>query len=275
MTGLARLLVLLLLFAPAWPAAAADELDLAGPFEQGQLAIGRAPPGARVRVAGAPVRVSPEGLFLVGLGRDAPTRVVVQAELSDGRMVRRTLTVKKRDWVVQRIDGLPPRQVTPSPEDLKRIEAERILMTRALERDTAIPFFAGGFAWPTVGRLSGVFGSQRILNSEPRSPHYGVDVAAPEGAPVVAAADGVVALAHPGMFFNGKTVVIDHGHGLTSLYMHMSEVVVADGARVARGQPIGRIGRTGRATGAHLHWGVSLFRTPLDPALLVGPIPAE
>jgi len=122
------------------------------------------------------------------------------------------------------------------------------------------------------GRVSGVFGSQRILNGKPRRPHGGVDVAAPRGTPVVASADGVVVLARPDMFLTGKTVMIDHGHGLASVYAHMSEILVTQGQRVAKGTPIGRVGASGRVTGPHLHWGVSLFDTRLDPALLAGPM---
>lgn len=251
---------------------AATALEFEGPLIQGGLAIGRVVPGSAVTVDGRAVRVAEDGRFLIGFGRDTKTSVV-RATAPDGRTTSRTLEVRARAYDVQRIDGLPPGQVTPDPETLKRIEAERRLIVEARAYDRAALDFAAGFAWPAIGRISGVFGSQRILNGEPRAPHLGVDVAAPVGTPVAAAADGVVALAHDDMFFTGKTVVLDHGHGLTSSYAHLSAIAVKPGERVARGQTIGRIGATGRVTGAHLHWGVHLLGVGLDPALLVGPMP--
>ena len=235
--------------------------------------IGGIEPGSTVTVDGRPVRVSPRGTFLVGFGRDAPPRTLVRATFPDGTAAGRTLDVERRHYEVQRIDGLPTRQVTPGPRDMKRIRAEAGLIAGARARDTAASGFDAGFAWPVVGRISGVFGSQRILNGEPRRPHVGVDVTADRGTPVVAAADGVVGLAHEDMFFTGKTLMIDHGHGLASVYAHLSAILVAEGESVARGQPVGRVGSTGRVTGPHLHWGVSLFATHLDPALLAGPMP--
>lgn len=251
---------------------AARAIELDGPLVPGGLVVGRVAPGATVTVDGRAVRVSEDGHFLIGFGRDV-TATTVRVAAPDGAIANRTLRLRPRTYDVQRIDGLPPRQVTPDAETLQRIEAEKRLIAEARARDRAAKDFAGGFAWPAVGRVSGVFGSQRILNGEPRAPHLGVDVSAPEGTPVAAAADGVVTLTHDDMFFTGKTVILDHGHGLTSSYVHLSVVAVKPGERVARGQMIGRIGATGRVTGPHLHWGVHLLGVGLDPALLVGPMP--
>lgn len=251
---------------------AAGALELDGPLVQGGLVMGRVAPGTIVTVDGRTVRVSEDGRFLIGFGRDART-ALVHATSPDGVAVTQTLRVRARTYEVQRIDGLPPKQVTPDAETLQRIEAEKRLIVEARAHDRAALDFAGGFVWPAVGRISGVFGSQRILNGEPRAPHLGVDVSAPEGAPVSAAADGVVTLAHDDLFFTGKTVILDHGHGLTSSYAHLSAIAVKPGERVARGQTIGHIGATGRVTGPHLHWGVHLLGVGLDPALLVGPMP--
>ncbi len=262
--------VLLLL----WPTLA-HALALDGPLVQGGLVVGRVAPGASVTVDGRAVRVSADGRFLMGFGRDAAPRSEIRVTGPGGIVETRTVTVAARTYPEQRIDGLPPRQVTPDPETLTRIRAEGALIAAVRRRDTERPWFAGGFAWPLTGRVTGVFGSRRILNGEPRRPHAGIDIAAPEGTTVAAAADGVVALVHEDMFFTGKTVMIDHGHGLTSVYVHMRDILVADGERVTRGTPIGRVGRTGRATGPHLHWGVSLFATHLDPALLVPPMEAR
>lgn len=253
--------------------AMAEELVLEGTFTQGGLVIGRTDPAARVTVDGRPVRVSDSGVFLIGFGRDAPARTSIRVIHGDGRAIDRTIGVTARKYDVQRIDGLPAKQVTPNARALKRIQTERTQINKVRAEDTARTFFAAGFVWPTRGRLSGVFGSQRILNGVPRQPHNGVDVAAPEGTPVKAPADGIVALAQQDMFFTGKTVMIDHGHGLISVFAHMSAIEVKPGQRIAKGEPIGKVGKTGRATGSHLHWGVTLFKTHLDPQLLAGPMP--
>ena len=259
-----------LLFLTAMDAAA--EVRLAGPLTQGGLVIGETVPGSAVSLDGRRVRVSEDGFFVIGFGRDAKPGARLEITGPDGSTAHRTLDVAPRDFPVQRIDGLPRRQVTPAPEDLRRIRADNAAITAVRARDNAVPYFMSGFVRPLKGRVSGVFGSQRILNGKPRSPHGGLDIAAERGTPVAAAADGIVALAHPDMFYTGKTVMIDHGHGLASVYAHMQEILVEPGQWVGRGEPIGRVGSSGRATGPHLHWGVSLFSTRLDPALLA---PAE
>lgn len=248
-------------------------LALDGALSQGGLVTGRTAPGARVRLDGRPIRATEDGLFLLGFGRDAGPRAVLEIVATDGQVLRRDLTVAARDWPVTRIDGLPPRKVTPAPEDLARIEADSALIRAARARDSATAWFRGGLDWPVAGPISGVFGSQRILNGEPRAPHSGTDIAAPAGAPVAAAAPGRVTVAAPDMFFTGMTVMIDHGHGLATVYAHLSRIAVAVGELVTRGQTIGAVGASGRASGPHLHWGVSLFDVRLDPALAAGPMP--
>jgi len=254
-------------------AAAAEGLRLEGELVQGGLVRGVVPPGSEVWFAGRRLRADPDGGFLIGFDRDEPGARELIVRHPDGSETVRQLSIAARDYVVERIDGLPPGQVSPSAEDLVRIEAEARLIAAARQRDSAAPGVAAAFVWPVTGRISGVFGSQRILNGEPRRPHRGVDVAAPSGRPVGAMADGVVSLAVPAMYFIGATVMIDHGHGLHSVYAHLSAIDVAVGQAVQRGATIGRIGATGRATGPHLHWGVFWFERALDPALLVGPMP--
>ncbi|MBT3307472.1 MAG: M23 family metallopeptidase [Alphaproteobacteria bacterium] len=265
--------VLLLAFSPT--ESVAGELGLDGPMMQGGLVTGHTEPGAQVTVDGKPVRVSKGGAFLIGFGRNAkPTSALIVRHV-DGFETRKILRIKQRDYKVQRINGLPSRKVTPKPEDLARIKDDNAKIAGVRRLDTIEAGFASGFIWPATGPLSGVFGSQRILNGKPKNPHNGVDVAAPFGAPVTAAADGTVALVHPDMFYTGKTVMIDHGHGLSSVYVHMDKILVQDGQRVSKRTPIGAIGKTGRVTGPHLHWGVSLFGVHLDPSLLVGPMPSS
>ena len=251
----------------------ASELHLEGELIQGGLVRGQVAPGSAVWLDGRELRVSPEGQFVFGFGRDARPRAELMVRHPDGTEDRRTLDVAARTYQVQRIEGLPPRQVTPSEQDLARIEAEAALIEMARSRNSADLWFTQEVKWPARGRISGIYGSQRILNGEPRAPHRGIDVAAPAGSPVAAMAAGVVSLAEPDLYFTGGTVVVDHGHGLHSIYAHMREVLVEVGHIVARGAPLGTVGATGRATGPHLHWGVYWFDEALDPALLVGPKP--
>ncbi len=256
---------------PALALAAPLELD--GEVVQGGLVRGKTAPGAVVRVDGAPVRVSPDGLFLLGFGRDETAPREIAVELPDGGRLARTLNPAPRSYDIQRIDGLPPQKVTPPTEALPRIRAEAALVRAARAQDDPRTDFADGFAWPVTGRISGVYGSQRILNGEPRRPHFGIDIAAPAGTPVRAPAAGVVTLAHDDMYFSGGTLILDHGHGLSSSFLHLQDVLVRPGDRVARGQIIATVGATGRVTGAHLDWRINLFDRRLDPGLLVGPMP--
>ena len=252
---------------------AAHALELNGKFTQGGLVIGHAAPGSKVFLDGQPIAAATDGSFLVGFGRDAATTAALRVVPPDGKVETRRLAVAPRKYLVQRINGLPKRVVTPNPEDLARIKKD-IAEIHAVRRETTLkPFFESGFVWPVTGRISGVFGSQRVLDGKPRAPHNGVDIAAAKGTPIHACADGTVALVNRHMFLTGETVMIDHGLGLTSVYIHMSQVAVKVGDKVTKGQPIGAVGMTGRATGPHLHWGVSWHGTHLDPALLVGPQP--
>lgn len=262
-----------LLLVPA--AGAAHDLRLEGPLTQGGLVQGFIEPGAEVAFDGRAVRVSAEGLFLLGFGPDAKGPFTLNVRFPDGSTVTRRLEISERRYGVQRIDGLPQEMVTPDEAALKRIREENAMIATARARDTAAARFAEGFDWPLTGPITGVFGTRRILNGQPRQPHYGVDVAAPEGTPVKAVASGQVALAEPDLYFTGGTVILDHGHGLTTLYAHLSRIFVAEGEIVTRGAVIGAVGATGRVTGPHLDWRVNLFDRRLDPALVAGPMPED
>lgn len=244
--------------------AAAQEIGSAG-LAQGGLVVGRAAPGARLALDGRTLRVSPAGDFAFGFGRDHGEAAVLTV---DGRAQR--LAIARRQWNVQHINGLPPAQVTPDAEALARINAEREQLGRARATDSALTGFTEGFLRPAEGRVSGVFGSQRVLNGQPRQPHYGYDIAAPTGTPALAVASGRVVLS-ASFFFFGELVVIDHGHGINSLYAHLSRREVREGESVARGQRIGATGATGRVTGPHLHFSLSWFQTWLDPAPVLAP----
>ncbi len=251
------------------PIAFAGEVKLSGEFTQGGLIVGWATPGTSITLDGKRVSQAKAGDFLLGFARRAASTSQLEIQFADGSTERRKLTIKQRSYDIQRIDGLPKRKVTPSAEDLARIKKEIALIYQARQTKVAEPFFTVGFANPVKGRISGVYGSQRILNGQKRRPHYGQDIAAPEGTAIGAASAGVVVFAHPGMFFNGKTVIINHGLGLRSSYIHMNAVRVKAGERVSKGQIIGEVGQTGRTTGPHLHWGLTLNETQLDPALVI------
>lgn len=279
--GLSLALALLL----ATPLAAAEPLpanpfasaplfyELRGEVTQGGLLIGRAGPHSEVTLDGKPVPVTPDGAFVVGFGRDHGLTAQLEVSINRGPRERRTLIVMPRIFDIQRITGVAEKYVSPSPADMTRIEEERRLIRQARERLTVASDFAGGFIWPVSGPISGVYGSQRVFNGQPRAPHLGVDIAAPSGTPVHAAADGRVALAGPDLFFNGNVMVLDHGLGFSTIYAHLSEFAVKQGERVKQGQVIGKIGATGRVTGPHLHWGANWSGVGVDPQLLVGPMP--
>lgn len=237
------------------------------------MMLGTTLPGATATLDGRALAVSPDGRFVFGFGRDA-TASLLTVTLPDGTGEERRLTVAKRDWDIQRVDGVPQNTVTPDPGELARIKREADEIRALRKTASAEPDFIVPMIWPAHGPISGVYGSQRILNGEPRAPHMGVDIAAPAGAPVVAAAGGVVRLAET-LFLTGNTVLIDHGYGLETSYAHLSRLEVTPGQRVRQGEEIGRIGATGRATGPHLHWGLEWFEVRLDPQLVVGPMLPE
>lgn len=269
MKRLAALLFALILAAPA---GAAPPLTLDGDMEQGGLVIGRAAPGAKASLDGMVLDVSEAGIFAFGFDRDHDKNATLTVLYPDGTSVERELAVAPRDWQIQRVEGVPSKYVTPPPEAMAAIARATKLKTEARATRAAGSFFTETFIWPATGPISGVFGSQRYYNGEPRRPHYGVDVAAPTGTPIRAPAGGTVTLADGDMYFEGGLVFLDHGQGVTSLTMHMSRVDVKAGDRVEQGDIIGAVGGTGRATGPHLHWGVYWRGAWLDPQLLVGPM---
>jgi len=265
---------LLIVVHPAASATVAG-LRIEGHLEQGGLVIGHTRPGTVAKLDGRRIQVSGNGVFLLGFGRDAKPRARLELRFADGTSRVRALQVAQRKYRVQRINGLPNKMVSPGKRDLKRILAEAAEIKAARRRDEPREDFLGGFEWPLHGRFSGVYGSQRVLNGKPLRPHLGLDIAAPTGTLIRAPAPGIVSLAEPDLFFTGGTLMIDHGRGLSSIYAHMSKLLVKKGQRVRRGLVIGKVGATGRVTGPHLHWGVTLFDVKLDPELLVGPMPSE
>jgi murein DD-endopeptidase MepM/ murein hydrolase activator NlpD len=256
--------LLLLSLQPVWA------LSLPERVQQGQLVIGRTEPGSRVTLDDRALRIDESGRFAFGIGRDQSAAVRVVSTHPDGTKRSVALDILPRQWRIERVDGLPPQTVTPEPEIAARIAREQAMVKEARSLDDARSDFAHGFQRPVEGgRISGVYGSQRILNSEPRAPHMGLDIAMPTGTPVVAAAPGIVSLAQSDLVLTGGTLLIDHGHGISSSYLHLSRIDVSTGQRVEAGETIGAVGATGRASGPHLHWGLNWFETRLDPALLI------
>jgi murein DD-endopeptidase MepM/ murein hydrolase activator NlpD len=251
----------------ATPAAA---LELSGQIAQGGLVVAKAAPGAGVVLDGRKLRVGPDGRFVFGFGRDHRRHVTLTVAGPNGETVRKTLEVKQRDYEIQRIDGLPEKMVTPPQDVLERIRRENRAIARARANDRGAADFLNGWIWPAEGPITGVYGSQRVLNGEPRRPHYGIDIAAPAGSPVVAPADGVVTLAETDLYYTGGTIILDHGHGVTSAFLHMRALNVETGDAVKLGERIGTVGSTGRSTGAHLDWRVNWFDERIDPRFLAG-----
>lgn len=251
---------------------ASAEIKLSGELTQGSLIRGVVAPGSQVWLNDKPVRVAPNGKFAFGVARDGDLTQTLRVRAPDGKEYSQQVTLRKRSYDIQRINGVAQKHVTPDPKELERISQETALTKQARARDIERLDFQQDFIWPVTGRISGVFGSQRIFNGEPRAPHFGVDVAAPTGTPIVAPASGVVTLVHPDMFFSGGTLILDHGYGVSSTFIHLSEILVREGDEVKQGDLIARVGATGRATGPHLHWSMNWFETRVDPSTLVPPM---
>jgi murein DD-endopeptidase MepM/ murein hydrolase activator NlpD len=248
-----------------------DVQPIFGAYRQGALVGLSLPAQAHLRVDGQRVEVSADGRAIFGIGRDADH---VDLFLALGKQQWQWQeAVAKRQYDIQRIDGLPESKVTPDPKVQAEIQQNNAQVAQLRQQTglTLVPELP--FDWPVMGRISGVYGSQRVLNGHPKRPHFGVDIAAAEGTPVLAPADGVVILAHPTMVLTGQTLMLDHGAGLKSIYVHLSAMSVRVGDEVRRGQQIGAVGKTGRATGPHLHWGVSWHKVQIDPALVATPLP--
>ena len=253
----------------AWP------MDLEGSLIQGGMLRGHVAPGSRVELDGIEIMVGPGGEFVFGLGRDAPVSAIIRAIDAEGNEETRALTISPQIYNIERVDGLPPRTVTIPPEEKARRARERGMVGNARGGMSGRLDWQGMFAWPAKGRVSGVYGSQRVLNGKPRTPHYGLDVAAPVNTPVRAPQAGRIVLAEPDFLLEGGIIIIDHGFGIFSTLFHLQSVDVAVGDLVDKGAHIGGVGAKGRASGPHVDWRVNWNNVRLDPLLLVDGLPDQ
>ena len=240
-----------------------------GKFIQGSFILGKTEPGSEVFIDKKRVKVTSDGFFVFGLSRDRKYDVVITLS-KDGNKQKIVKKVQKRKYNIQRIDGLEEKKVTPPEEVYERIKRENKWIGTARATDSNLTFFTKKFIVPVENAIiSGVYGSQRILNGKPKWPHYGLDFAADEGTKIKAMLDGMVTLAEPDLFYTGGTLIFDHGHGISTLYMHMEKILVKKGQKIKQGDIIGTVGSTGRATGAHLDVRLNWFHIRLDPATVL------
>ena len=241
-------------------------LEFKGKFIQGHFIIGKTDPNSKVKIGKRQVKVSKDGYFAFGIGRDRKYDLVITLE-KDGIKEKIIKRVQKRKYNIQRIDGLEEKKVTPPEEVYARIKKENKWIAKARTVNTDLTYFKNKFIIPVDDAIiTGVYGSQRILNGKPKWPHYGLDFAQKKGTKIKAMLDGTVTLAEPDLYYSGGTVIFDHGHGISTLYMHMQKILVKKGQKVKQGDIIGTVGSTGRATGAHLDVRLNWFDVRLDPA---------
>jgi murein DD-endopeptidase MepM/ murein hydrolase activator NlpD len=244
-------------------------VEFNGKFIQGHFIIGKTDPSSKVKIDKKQIKVSKDGYFAFGISRDRKYDVVITIE-KNGVKEKITKIIQKRKYNIQRIDGLEEKKVTPPEEVYERIKKENKSIAKARAVDTSLDYFKDKFIIPVDDAIiTGVYGSQRILNGKPKWPHYGLDFAQKEGAPVKAMISGTVTLAEPDLYYTGGTLIFDHGHGVSTLYMHMNEIFVKKGQKVKQGEVIGTVGSTGRATGAHLDVRLNWFDIRLDPATVL------
>lgn len=245
------------------------QVNLQGKFEQGALVRGQVPTGTQVNLNGAAVKVTPSGGFAIGFDRDAKAEQLLELVYPDGLTELKPLKIATKKYQIQSVKGISNSIMQPDPKAVARAALDARQTQAAREQFTESEAFLTDFIWPLTGRISGVYGSQRIYNDVPGNPHFGVDVAAPTGTVVVAPADGEISLAVNDMFYSGGTMIIDHGYGVSSSFLHLSKLYVKPGDKVKQGQAVAEVGATGRVTGPHLDWRLNWFHMRLDPVSIV------
>lgn len=247
----------------------ATAFDLEGDWIEGGLIVGYTDAAAKVFFKGEEVMLSDQGLFVIGLHRDEDEPVVLRIEQPDGQVEEQAFTVKQREYDIQSIEGIARNIMEPSKEDQDRIWSDYLMTTEARKIRSDLETFLSDFDWPVRGPISGVYGSQRIYNGVPGTPHYGLDIAVPTGTPVVAPAAGRIIMVNDDMFYSGGTIMLDHGHGVSSSFLHLSKTLVEVGDWVEQGDLIAEVGATGRVTGPHLDWRMNWGNSRIDPELLL------
>ena len=243
--------------------------EFKGKFEQGSFIIGKTEPGAKVKIDKKKILVTNDGYFAFGIGRDRKNDVTIRI-VKNQKLEVIVKKVYKRKYKIQRIDGLPEKKVTPPKEVYERIKRENKIIADARSIESDLKFFKKKFINPLDNAIvTGVYGSQRILNGKPKWPHYGIDFAAKEGTKIKAMLDGTATMVEPDLFYTGGTLIFDHGHGVSTLYMHMQKIFVKKGQKVKQGEIIGTVGSTGRSTGPHLDVRLNWFDVRLDPATVL------
>lgn len=244
------------------------KIILEGNFVQGGLVIGKVNKDLDVKFKEKVLRKTSDGSFVIGFGRDHPKEANLYFFINQNWILKK-LDIKQRKYKTQVINGLEKKMVTPPKSFWDRIKKENKVIKEVRSLDSDVDFIFQKFDWPTKGIISGVFGSQRILNGKPKRPHYGVDIAAPEGTDILAPTEAIVRMAEKDLYYTGGTVMLDHGHGVTSVYSHLSSINVKVGDKINKDQKIGEVGSTGRSTGPHLDWRINWFSERLDPALFI------
>ncbi|AQS35652.1 metalloendopeptidase-like membrane protein [Shewanella psychrophila] len=248
---------------------ATAQIQLTGKMEQGALIRAMVEPGTQVYLNGEALKVTPEGAFAFGFAREAELKQELKLVYPDGLTQIKPLSIKTKEYKIDRVNGISKKIMKPDPKAVERSRKDSKQVKAARSQFSEIESFTQDFIWPLTGRISGVYGSQRVYNGKPGNPHYGVDVAAKTGTVVVAPADGVISLSVADMFYSGGTIILDHGYGVSSSFLHLSKLYVKDGEVIKQGQPIAEVGATGRVTGPHLDWRVNWYQMRLDPVTIV------
>ena len=245
-----------------------NAIEFRGKFLQGHYIIGITDPSAKIIIDKKKVKVSNDGYFVFGIDRDRKFDLVI-TKIKDNKKEKITKKILKRKYNIQRIDGLDEKKVTPPESVYKRIKNENNKIGKARSINSDLPFFKNKFIMPVKGIISGVYGSQRILNGKPKWPHYGIDIAAKQGTMIKSSGSGTVTMAEDDLYYTGGTIIMDHGHGISTIYSHLETVMVSIGDKINKGDVIGTVGSTGRSTGPHLDFRVNWFQTRLDPMSVI------
>ena len=243
-------------------------IEFTGKFVQGHFILGKTDPGSKIVIDKKEIKVSKDGYFVFGIDRDRKFDISI-TKIKNGKKEKITKKIFKRKYKIQKIDGLPENKVTPPESVYKRIKKENNAIGEARAINSDLNYFKNKFIMPVEGIITGVYGSQRILNGKPKWPHYGIDIAAKQGTHIKSSGKGIVTMAEDDLYYTGGTIIMDHGHGISTIYSHLENVLVSVGDKINQGDIIGTVGSTGRSTGPHLDFRINWFQTRLDPMTVI------